>query len=105
MTSIVLDVHNIGKRYTRYASNVALFASWFGLPVVHTHEFWALRDFSVTLRCRQLPQRDPGQRMLFSSGSRAMQTFRKEPTAVPHAKMKTSQISLKRTYSSPMPPE
>lgn len=48
--STVLDVHNIGKRYTRFSSNLALFASWVGVPVAHTHEFWALRDISMTLR-------------------------------------------------------
>jgi lipopolysaccharide transport system ATP-binding protein len=46
---IALHVQNVGKRYTRYRSNLALFASWLGFPVTHTHEFWALRDFSLTL--------------------------------------------------------
>jgi lipopolysaccharide transport system ATP-binding protein len=50
MTSIALDVQSIGKRYARYGSHLAQFASWFGLPVTHTHEFWALREVSMTLR-------------------------------------------------------
>ncbi|HJU31253.1 MAG TPA: ABC transporter ATP-binding protein [Hyphomicrobiaceae bacterium] len=45
----VLEARAIGKRYTRYGSNLALFASWIGAGLSHTHEFWALRDVSMTL--------------------------------------------------------
>lgn len=47
---IVLDARGIGKRYTKHRSNLALFASWIGMPATHAQEFWALRDLSLTLR-------------------------------------------------------
>src|SRR4051794_6251455 len=41
--------------------------------------------------CQHLGQVDPGQRMLFSNGSRATQTLRKLPNAAPTRKTKTNQ--------------
>src|SRR5262245_16021266 len=38
---------------------------------------------------KQWPQREPGQKMLFSSGKRAMQTLRKLPTIAPSTKTNT----------------
>lgn len=49
MTTTVVDAHNLSKCYPTYASNLARFGSWFGLPIAATGEFWALRDFSARL--------------------------------------------------------
>ncbi len=41
--------------------------------------------------CKQLPQRDPGQRRLFSNGSRATATLTKLPMAMPSTNTSVNQ--------------
>ncbi|UIJ71077.1 ABC transporter ATP-binding protein [Aurantimonas sp. HBX-1] len=46
MSDILLDVVNVGKRYTTYASNLQRFANWFGAGIKPSAEFWAVNDIS-----------------------------------------------------------
>lgn len=49
---------------------------------------------------KHAPQRDIGQRMLLSSGNRAMQTLSKLPTAVPSMNVQTVQRITGSSYAS-----
>ncbi|MCC4297741.1 ABC transporter ATP-binding protein [Aurantimonas coralicida] len=46
MSDTLLDVVNVGKRYTTYASNLQRFANWFGAGIKPSAEFWAVNDIS-----------------------------------------------------------
>lgn len=46
MSDFLLDVVNVGKRYTIYASNLQRFANWFGAGIKPSAEFWAVNDIS-----------------------------------------------------------
>ena len=48
MTQVV-RVESVGKCYSTYASNLARFGRWFGLPARAVREFWAVRDVSFAL--------------------------------------------------------
>ena len=50
MSETVLTVDRLGKCYVSYRNNIARFASWFGFPARHTHEYWAIKDVSFSLR-------------------------------------------------------
>ena len=45
----ILSVDRVSKRYASYRSNLARFASWFGLPAEVASEYWAVRDVSFDL--------------------------------------------------------
>lgn len=49
MSNVVLDVHNVGKCFATYRSNLSRYLRWFGLPVRPEQEYWAVRDVSFTL--------------------------------------------------------
>lgn len=50
MSDVVLNISGLGKCYPSYRNNLIRFAHWFGFPARHTHEYWALRDISFSLR-------------------------------------------------------
>ncbi len=52
---------------------------------------------------KQVKHRDDGQTMLFSSGSRAIRTFRNDPTASPKAKTRRHQKATGRYDHHSMP--
>lgn len=49
MSSTVLDVQQVGKRYAAYASQLGRFASWFGAAVKPVSEAWVVRDLDFSL--------------------------------------------------------
>ena len=49
MSSTVLDVRQVGKRYAAYASQLGRFASWFGAAVKPVSEAWVVRDLDISL--------------------------------------------------------
>jgi lipopolysaccharide transport system ATP-binding protein len=49
MTRLVLRVSDVGKCYTTYSSNIARFATWFGVPVKTKKEHWAVRNVGFDL--------------------------------------------------------
>src|SRR5260370_28495975 len=53
---------------------------------------------------KQRKQCEPGQRMLFSKGSRAAQALRKLPTAAPNRKTKASQTQRNSEGMAQLPP-
>lgn len=50
MSHVVLSVDNIGKAYYEFASELARFARWFGLPARPLKEHWVLRHVTLQLR-------------------------------------------------------
>ena len=49
MNKPILSIKKIGKRYATWASNLARFASWLGVPLKPSSEFWAVREVSFSL--------------------------------------------------------
>jgi lipopolysaccharide transport system ATP-binding protein len=50
MSAVVLDVQGVGKCYATYRSVCGRFLSWFGVKTATSHEFWAVRNVSFSLR-------------------------------------------------------
>ena len=50
MSAVVLSVHNVGKAYHEFASELARFARWFGFPARPRKEHWVLRHVTLQLR-------------------------------------------------------
>lgn len=46
MTQHILQLSDISKRYTTYASNIQRFANWFGASIKPRSEFWAVHKVS-----------------------------------------------------------
>lgn len=49
MNEPILNLHNLGKAYRDYGSELKRFASWFGFPVKVREETWVLRGISFSL--------------------------------------------------------
>ncbi|KFC64550.1 ABC transporter-like protein [Devosia sp. LC5] len=49
MTQTILAVEGVGKRYTKYASNLGRFANWFGASIKPESEAWVLHDINFAL--------------------------------------------------------
>ena len=49
MSTDILTVESLGKRYVSYTSEFKRFANWFGASVKPSSEFWALREVSFVL--------------------------------------------------------
>lgn len=49
MNEPILSLHNLGKAFRDYGSELKRFASWFGAPVQAREETWVLRDISFNL--------------------------------------------------------
>lgn len=49
MTQIILAVEGVGKRYTKYASNLSRFANWFGASIQPDSEAWVLHDINFAI--------------------------------------------------------
>jgi len=50
MSNVVLNLHNVGKCFATYRSNLWRYLRWFGFPVRPEQEYWAVRDISFTLQ-------------------------------------------------------